>query len=238
MGFCNNEYILISVSYSYYEVYTNTQRAFSGLGFTYGSDEDAAFITTWLEVFGFDGVKLLTFKIEELDNTFNASIDPSKINDEFDCKNKSFLVIGPGLIDYLISKIDKRDNFKLTLKNCNDPIFLIPLLYKYAKKNIYSQFLLDQKIDVQITNENIRVNREIISTNYQRNFDLLLTKKIFNEHKLDINIPSSKINNMLSRGINPDKKSWDLISKIAFRTFVPESEESRAKGAGGGDAND
>ena len=238
MGFCNNEYILISVSYSYYEVYTNTQRAFSGLGFTYGSDEDAAFITTWLEIFGLDGIKLLKLKIEELDNTFNASIDPSKINDEFDCKNKSFLVIGPGLIDYLVSKIDKRDDFKLTFKNCSDPIFLIPLLYKYAKKNIYSQFLLDQKIVVQITNENIRVNREIISTNYQRNFDLLLTKKIFNEQKLDINISSSNINNMLSKGINPDKKSWDQISKIAFRTFVPESEESRAKGAGGGDAND
>ena len=238
MGFCNNEYILISVSYSYYEVYTNTQRAFSGLGFTYGSDEDAAFITTWLEVFGLDGIKLLKLKIEELDNTFNASIDPSKINDEFDCKNKSFLVIGPGLIDYLVSKINKRDNFKLTFKNCSDPIFLIPLLYKYAKKNIYSQFLLDQKIDVQITNENIRVNREIISTNYQRNFDLLLTKKIFNEQKLDINISSSNINNMLSKGVNPYKKSWDQISKIAFRTFVPESEESRAKGAGGGDAND
>ena len=238
MGFCNNEYILISVSYSYYEVYTNTQRAFSGLGFTYGSDEDAAFITTWLEVFGLDGIKLLKLKLEDLDNTFNASIDPSKINDEFDCKNKSFLVIGPGLIDYLVSKIDKRDDFKLTFKNCSDPIFLIPLLYKYAKKNIYSQFLLDQKIDVQITNENIRVNREIISTNYQRNFDLLLTKKIFNEQKLDINISSSNINNMLSKGINPDKKSWDQISKIAFRTFVPESEESRAKGAGGGDAND
>ena len=226
------------MSYSYYEVYTNTQRAFSGLGFTYGSDEDAAFITTWLEIFGLDGIKLLKLKIEELDNTFNASIDPSKINDEFDCKNKSFLMIGPGLIDYLISKVDKKENLILTIKNCNDPIFLIPLLYKYAKKNIYSQFLLDQKIDVQITNENIRVNREIISTNYQRNFDLLLTKKIFNEQKLDINISSSNINNMLSKGINPDKKSWDQISKIAFRTFVPESEESRAKGAGGGDAND
>ena len=238
MGFCNNEYILISVSYSYYEVYTNTQRAFSGLGFTYGSDEDAAFITTWLEIFGLDGIKLLKLKIEELDNTFNASIDPSKINHEFDCENKSLLVIGPGLIDYLVSKIDKRDDFKLTFKNCSDPIFLIPLLYKYAKKNIYSQFLLDQKIDVQITNENIRVNREIISTNYQRNFDLLLTKKIFNEQKLDINISSSNINNLLSKGINPDKESWEQISKIAFRTFVPESEESRAKGAGGGDAND
>ena len=98
--------------------------------------------------------------------------------------------------------------------------------------------MLDQKVNAQITNKNISIKRDIISTNYQRNFDLLLTKKIFNEQKLDINIPSSKINNMLSRGINPDKKSWDLISKIAFRTFVPESEESRAKGAGGGDAND
>jgi len=238
MGFCNNEFILISVSYSYYEVFTNTQRAFSGLGFTYGSDEDAAFITTWLEVFGFDGIKLLTFKIEELDNTFNASLDPSKINDEFDCKNKSFLVIGPGLIDYLISKIDERDNFKLTLKNCSDPIFLIPLLYKYAKKNINSQFLLDQKVYAQITDKNIGVNSDIISTNYQRNFDLLLTKNILKEQKLDINISSSNINNLLSNGINPDKESWEQISKIAFRTFVPESEESRAKGAGGGDAND
>jgi len=238
MGFCNNEFILISVSYSYYEVYTNTQRAFSGLGFTYGSDEDAAFITTWLEVFGLDGIKLLTFKIEELDNTFNTSIDPSKINHEFDFNNKSCLMIGPGLIDYLMSKINKRDGFKLTLKNCSDPIFLIPLLYKYAKKNIYSQFLFDQKIDAQITNKNISVNRDIISTNYQRNFDLLLTKKILNEQKLDINIPSSNTNNLLSKGINLDRKSWDQISKIAFRTFVPESEESRVKGAGGGDAND
>ena len=238
MGFCNNECILISVSYSYYEVYTNTQRAFSGLGFTYGSDEDAAFITTWLEIFGLDGIKLLKLKIEELDNTFNASIDPSKKKDEFDCENKSFLVIGPGLIDYLVSKIDKRDDFKSTFKNCSDPIFLIPLLYKYAKKNINSQFLLDQKVFTQITNKNISINRDIISTNYQRNFDLLLTKNILNEQKLDINIPSSNINNLLSEGINPDKKSWDQISKIAFRTFVPESEESRAKGAGGGDAND
>ena len=238
MGFCNNEFILISVSYSYYEVYTNSQRAFSGLGFTYGSDEDAAFITTWLEVFGLDGIKLLNLKISELDNTFNASIDPSEVNDEFDCKNKSSLMIGPGLIDYLISKIDKRNDFKLTLKNCSDPIFLIPLLYKYSKKNINSQFLLNQKVDAQITNKNICINRDIISTNFQRNFDLLLTKNILNEKKLDINIPSSNLNNLLSAGINPDKKSWEQISKIAFRTFVPESEESRAKGAGGGDAND
>ena len=238
MGFCYNEFLLKFVSYSYYEVYTNTQRAFSGLGFSYGSDEDAAFITTWLELCGLDGIKLLNLKIKDLDNSFNANIDPSKINSDFDCNNKSTLMIGPGLIDFLISKVNNNINFKITMKNCDDPIFLIPLLYKYAKKNINSQIISSHKIQAQITNKNIAVNKEIISTTYQEDFDLLLTKNTINEQKLDIHIQSSKINEMLSNGINPDKKSWDQISEIAFRTFVPESEESRSKGAGGGDAND
>ena len=238
MGFCHNEFLLKFVSYSYYEVYTNTQRAFSGLGFSYGSDEDAAFITTWLELCGLNGIKLLNLKIKDLDNSFNANIDPSKINSDFDCNNKSTLMIGPGLIDFLISKVKNNINFKITMKNCDDPIFLIPLLYKYAKKNINSQIISNHKIQAQITNTNIAVNKEIISTTYQEDFDLLLTKNTINEQKLDIHIQSSKINEMLSNGINPDKKSWDQISEIAFRTFVPESEESRSKGAGGGDAND
>ncbi len=238
MGFCYYEFLLIFVSYSYYEVYTNSQRAFSGLGFTHGADEDAAYITTWLEVCGLDGIKLLSLKIAELDNTFNAIIDPSKIRSDFNFHNQSALMIGPGLIDYLISKIDIHNEFKISFKNCNDPIFLIPLLYKYAKKNISSQFISSQKINAQITHNNISINKDIISINYQKNFELMLTKKIINKQKLDINIQSSKINEMLSHGINPDIKSWDQISKIAFRTFVPESEESRSKGAGGGDAND
>ncbi len=238
MGFCHNEFLLKFVSYSYYEVYTNTQRAFSGLGFSYGSDEDAAFITTWLELCGLNGIKLLNLKIKDLDNSFNANIDPSKINSDFDCNNKSTLMIGPGLIDFLISKVNNNINFKITMRNCDDPIFLIPLLYKYAKKNINSQIISSHKIQAQITNKNIAVNKEIISTTYQEDFDLLLTKNTINEQKLDIHIQSSKINEMLSNGINPDKKSWDQISEIAFRTFVPESEESRSKGAGGGDAND
>ena len=54
------------MSYSYYEVFTNTQRAFSGLGFPYGSDEEAAFIITWLELCGLNGIELLTSKINEL----------------------------------------------------------------------------------------------------------------------------------------------------------------------------
>ena len=238
MGFCYNEFILKFVSYSYYEVYTNTQRAFSGLGFPYGSDEDAAFIITWLEVCGLHGVNLFNLKVEELDNNFNANIDSSKINNNFDCNNKFLLAIGPGLIDYLISKLNSKNSLGLTLKNCLDPIFLIPLLYKYSKKNIYSQIIFEKKIVAQITGKNISIIKELIYTNIKKDYDLLITKKSLSELLLDINIDASKINESLAAGLNPDKISWNKISNIAFRTFVPESEESRVKGAGGGDAND
>ena len=42
----------------------------------------------------------------------------------------------------------------------------------------------------------------------------------------------------LEKSLNPNADDWKIISKLAHRTFVPESEESRQKGAGGGDDND
>ena len=52
-------------------------------------------------------------------------------------------------------------------------------------------------------------------------------------------ITSKTIQNNLASGILPDENNWKIISKLAAKTFVPESEESRIKGAGGSDdAND
>ena len=48
----------------------------------------------------------------------------------------------------------------------------------------------------------------------------------------------STLRKNLSNGLNPNSTDWNIISELAFRTYVPESEESRKKGAGGGDAND
>ena len=239
MGFCNYEFLLNLVSYSYYEVYTNAQRAFSGLGFPYGSDEDAAYIITWLEVCGLDGINLLDAKISELDNSFDVNIDPSKIKIDFDCENKSMLVIGPGLIDYLISKLNSSERFSLLLKNCNDPIFLVPLLYKYLKKKINSQLINSKREIVASLSKNIiSLQKKISTKDILSNYNLLITNKEINQEFLDININTEEINKSLSKGLNPNEKSWDQISEIAFRTFVPESEESRLKGAGGGYSND
>ena len=53
---------------------------------------------------------------------------------------------------------------------------------------------------------------------------------------IDINFKDSA--KVLSVGLNPNQNNWDKMSELAFKSYVPESEESRSKGAGGGDAND
>ena len=97
------------VSYSYYEVYTNTQRAFAGINFPYGADEDAAYIITWLELYNLNGIDLFCSFIEKFNDQYDYKIDLSKDEKKIDLKNKSNLMTGPGVIDYLVSKFKKNN---------------------------------------------------------------------------------------------------------------------------------
>ena len=60
----------------------------------------------------------------------------------------------------------------------------------------------------------------------------------FNFHKIEYEINATFKQQCLKRSLNPNADDWKIISKLALRTFVPESDESRQKGAGGGDDND
>ena len=82
------------------------------------------------------------------------------------------------------------------------------------------------------------VNKLLKNLEMQQNFSIALTKKnnVFNN--LDINIDLTNKKESLSLGLDPKKQDWGKILQIASRIYVPESDESREKGAGGGDAND
>ena len=51
-------------------------------------------------------------------------------------------------------------------------------------------------------------------------------------------ISQKNIQKNLSKSLTPELDAWARISSMANKTFVPESDESRNKGAGGGDDND
>ncbi len=225
------------MSYSYYEVFTNAQRAFSGLGFPYGADEDAAYIISWLEAFELDGIHLFSIIKKKIDNNFNGALDNNKLNNKINLENKSCLMIGPGLIDFLNFHTEKNNEIYVEFQNCSDPLFLIPLLYKSVKKNIFSKIVNHNKIYSVLGKNKIFIHDEVKNNNCN-NFILNLSKNEYRfpdeENTSDYNI----LNINLSNGLNPNQSSWDEITDLAFRTYVPESDESRERGAGGGDAND
>lgn len=225
------------MSYSYYEVYTNAQRAFSGLGFPYGADEDAAYIISWLEAFELEGFNLFSSIQKKIDNNFNGALENNKLFNKINLEKRSCLMIGPGLIDFLNFHTLKNNEIKIEFQNCSDPLFLIPLLYRAIKKNIFSKIINQNKIYVVLGKNNIFIHDDI-KNNDCSDFILNLSTNEYQISKeinpLDYNI----LNTNISNGLNPDQSSWDDISDLAFRTYVPESEESREKGAGGGDAND
>ena len=225
------------MSYSYYEVYTNAQRAFSGLGFPYGADEDAAYIISRLEAFELEGFNLFSSIQKKIDNNFNGALENNKLFNKINLEKRSCLMIGPGLIDFLNFHTLKNNEINIEFQNCSDPLFLIPLLYRAIKKNIFSKIINQNKIYLVLGKNNIFIHDDI-KNNDCSDFILNLSTNEYQISKeinsLDYNI----LNTNISNGLNPDQSSWDEISDLAFRTYVPESEESREKGAGGGDAND
>ena len=215
------------------------------MGFPFGADEDAGFIIAWLELNNFKGAAILHKLIKDLDQQYNGTIEIKNLNGKIDFKNKSILMKGPGLIDYMQSKIDDRRGISFELNNCFDGILFLPLLYKISKKIIYSQLFFSNsqnEINVyQVSNNKIifkcedNVNKiplgqiKITMDNNKKYLKNFLNKNIISEEIIQKN---------LSTSLTPENNIWDKISKIANRTYVLESDKSRNKGAGGGNAND
>lgn len=215
------------------------------MDFPFGADEDAGFIIAWLELNHFNGIKILHNLITSIDQQYDGTIKIDNLNEKIDFKNKTILMKGSGLIDYLQSIVNQKEEISVTIKNCQDGILFLPLLYKISKKINYSELQFNNsnndihkyKIkDKEITFE-CETNKDIKSLN---EITIIMNKnkkklKNFSAEKI---ITKKIIQNNLAQSIKPAKNFWREVSEIASKTFVPETEESRNKGAGGGDAND
>lgn len=231
------------MGYSFYEIYTTSQRAFRGMGFPFGADEDAAYIIAWLELNNLNGVDIFKNIIDQIDQQYDGVLNLNEINRKIDFKNKSILMKGSGLIDFLQSNIDQDNKISIDIKNCSNGILFLPLLHK-ANKNIRYLELIYKNSNMQtnifkICDNKIlhNIEKNIINENEVKitlsNKDLKKTNDSYEEI-----INEKIIQKNLSKSLTPNENNWNKISIIANRTFVPESDESRNKGAGGGDAND
>ena len=233
------------MGYSFYEVYITALRAFSGMGFPHGADEDAAFIIAWLELNNLQGIKRLSDSISILDNQFEGILNIKDNDQEIDLNHQSILMKGSGIIDYFSSLLESREKIILTLVNCSDPFLFLPLLYKSSSQILFSQLIFyhsENEINIyHISKKKIligKLNTKHLLKKNQVKIILSNKKNISIIDNIEKEISNKSIQKNLALSLEPDKTAWDKISKIANRIFVPESEESRNRGAGGGDDND
>ena len=233
------------MGYSFYEIYTTALRAFNGMGFPHGADEDAAFIIAWLELNNLQGIKKLSDSITILDNQFNGILNIKDNDQEIDLNHQSILMKGPGIIDYFSSLLENQEKIKFTLVNCSDPFLFLPLLYKSTSQILFSQLIFyhseNEIIIHHIAKKKILIgksNKKNSLTQNQVEIILSNQKNISPIKNIERQITDQSIQENLALALKPNIKDWIKVSEIANRTFVPESEESRNRGAGGGDDND
>ena len=153
---------------------------------------------------------------------------------------------GPGLFDYCEVQLQKSNNISVSLINCIDPYYLLPLMFKLSKKINFCRAFWNDKEKKNViceTQKNLiqfgtALNLKIKKKGQVELFFSNENKKINNFKDITNIITLESMQNNLESALSPENNDWQIISKIAGRTFVPESEESRIKGAGGGDAND
>ncbi len=215
------------------------------MGFPYGSDEDAAFIIAWLELNNFQGAILLANLINELDQKYEGKIKINNLKEKINFQNKSILMKGAGLIDFMNAELKNKNKISVKIINCKDGILFLPLLYKTSKNvNLNKLIYCDSNNEINtydiIDNEIIFYRKKNNGLLNQNTVSIVMDSKKENCKNLMKNkiISEKKIQQNLSQSLTPEADSWDKIMKIANKTFVPESDESRNKGAGGGDDND
>jgi len=206
------------------------------MGFPYGADEDAAFMIAWLELHKLGGIQKLTELLNQINQKFNAKInlDDLKSKKSINLYKISLLMKGPSLFDYLYEETKKNQYLEITLENCIDPIFIIPLGNEKVCMDISKNKILIGKLENNI---------EILDGQVILKFSKNDFRKSYEKSILKINNIKREINNdveqkYLKESLNPNPIHWDIISKLAHLTFVPASDESRNLGAGGGNDND
>ena len=104
-------------------------------------------ILTW-NVSNFD-IKYAKFwhkTYQNFDNQYEGKVNFDDINaTTFDLKNISLLMKGPGLFDYCEAQLQKSKNISVSLTNCIDPYYLLPLMFKSSKKINFCRALWNDK---------------------------------------------------------------------------------------------
>ena len=205
--------------YSLGEIEAQCKKASKGVGLSWGLAEEAGLVARHLSEFNLPGSDTVYINLKFIeDNGWEDNLIDIKFLDQIG-KPISGLLLGVMLLDQLSDIVDYRTSFK-------DPV-IGPLAVAGALLR-----LQNERYFFSLSWENCQITMD------DNGFTVLgknLNPKIV--HCFVASIYRSSKKPYFKRKINKRLKmrSWEFLTKMAHKTYVPESAISRLRGAGAGD---
>jgi len=244
---------------SQFEIFRLVQRALEGLGAGYGVDRDGARTIAWLEARGLPGLAPLAADLADLEQGIRPpKLEPGEGADlAIDAGGGSAIVFGGAVIDLVIGRAVSpgMGQARLRVRRCRSPLFLIPtavenalafaiaLAWRRLEVGVMARVETDGALTLFLApGEDLRTallepTTSDVEIHVASTSQALPPVPSGLAAALDQNGLARPLARSLDHGVGVDPAIWRRIDRVAARVQVPASEESRRKGAGGGDAN-
>lgn len=242
------------------EIYRLCQRALEGLGAPMGVDRDGALAVAWLEARGLRGLDLLARDMARLDGDFGppGAMTLDGPQTQIDAAGQSAIAMCGAVVDVAAAAAEAAAEGRATVRllRCRSPLFLLPLAARHSERGTRFRLawhaddrdvacLVAAPVLVSIhAAPGIRLEG-LLADNKPVEVEILCTHRVplppaeprLPPPALDIEALARRLARALTHSVEVTPETWERIAEVAARVQVPASEESRARGAGGGDAN-
>ena len=206
------------------EVEIYGRRAARGAGMSWGLAEEAGKASRWLAERGLPGVELLLRLLQSNDGRPYASMAPVIAAGRWHALDGDLCPVcsGAALRDR-ISVLEQGDEISLGALAC--PLLLAPFLDQSWRSDGGSY-------EMRWPNVRMRVSLDGVALDYAEESALM------SEHTDEVNVSvatdrkARTTHNPRIAGVKTPTSVWRAMDSLAKRTYVPASEESRARGAG------
>jgi hypothetical protein len=241
------------------EVYRLTQRALEGSGAPHGIDRDGAFAVAWLEARGLPGLAMLAAALDRMQGAFAALAPPRRDDDAavLDLQGRPAIAWGGAVLDcFELMTASPAGASLLRVRSCRWPLFLLPFAARRAESGRGTRLRWGEGETAVFLSADAAAGCRIVCAGESGDLAAAMTGDLQADVVLSgmmtaVRAPArprsvqvvdaarldAALNRSLAEGIAVDDAVWARIGAVASRVLVPASEESRARGAGGGDAN-
>jgi hypothetical protein len=238
------------------EVYRLTQRALEGSGAPHGTDRDGAYAVAWLEARGLPGLGMLAAALDRMEGAFAPLAPPRREEDTavLDLQGRPAVAWCGAVLDcFELLTAGPAGVSLLRVQSCRWPLFLLPFAARRAESGRGTRLRWGEGASAVFLSADPAAGCRIVCAGDPDSVmtgdlpaDVVLSGmmtavraparprsvQVVDAARLDAALQRS-----LAEGIAVDDSVWARVGAVASRVLVPASEESRARGAGGGDAN-